>query len=542
MSDSSSAPPPRPPGPPRARLRRRSFSFVWIIPLVAAVIAGYLGYRTLLEQGPLMTLTFDNAEGLDAGQTQVKYKAVALGTVDSIDLSKDNSHVIVKVRMNDVGRRFLNSHARFWVVRPSFSPGDLSGLTTLVSGAFIAVDPGLPGGAPQTSFTGLEEPPGVRSNEPGHTYILMADNIGALDTGSPVFYRDVQVGEVLGYDLGNGLGPVTVRVFVKAPFDNLVKPQSHFWNSSGITAAVQGGGFHIEFQSLQAIITGGVTFNVPPGAESSPASANNAVFKLYKSQEEADAAGYQTNIQIVSYFQSSVSGLVAGAPVDILGIQVGEVTGVNLLVDPDTGTAKVRVTMDLQPERVAGVGGAVLRASPDPASVLQNMVNQGVRVELETASFVTGQKDIALAKVPGAGKDTLTHEGNALVVPSEPGSLDNAIANLSDISTKLDKIPIDQIADNLNKLLVTTDKTVGGAQVKQTLAQLSATLRSANATLQSANGTLSSVNQDYGNDSDFQRNLEHLMDEATDALRSIKELSQYLDRHPQSLLLGRSGP
>jgi paraquat-inducible protein B len=170
------------------------------------------------------------------------------------------------------------------------------------------------------------------------------------------------------------------------------------------------------------------------------------------------------------------------------------------------------------------------------------MVNQGVRVELETASFVTGQKDIALAKVPGAGKDTLTHEGNALVVPSEPGSLDNAIANLSDISTKLDKIPIDQIADNLNKLLVTTDKTVGGAQVKQTLAQLSATLRSANATLQSANGTLSSVNQDYGNDSDFQRNLEHLMDEATDALRSIKELSQYLDRHPQSLLLGRSGP
>jgi paraquat-inducible protein B len=538
---SESSPPDSPPQrPPRASLRRRRFSFVWLVPIVAAIIAGYLGYRTILEQGPLLTLTFDTAEGLAAGQTQVKYKAVALGTVDSIDLSGDNSHVIVRIRMNNVGRRFLNSHARFWVVRPSFSPGDLSGLSTLVSGAFIAVDPGLPGGAFQKNFVGLEQPPGVRSNEPGRTYTLKADSIGSLGTGSPVFYRDVQVGEVLGYDVGNGLGPVTVSIFVKAPFDNLVKSQSHFWNSSGITAEVQGGGFHIEFQSLQAIVSGAVTFNIPPGAESSAPAPDNASFTLYKSEDEANAAGYQTNIQIVSYFQSSVSGLMAGAPVNILGIQIGEVTGVNLLIDPHTGTSKVRVAMDLQPERVVGAAG-IAKAGNDPAQVLQNMVNQGVRVELETSSYVTGQKDIVLAKVPGAGRAALTREGDALVVPSQAGGLDNAIANLSDISGKLDKIPFDKIGDNLNRLLVTANRTVGSADVKQTLSSLRQTMQTADTTLQNADATLQSVNQDYGNDSDFQRNLEQLMDEATDALRSIKELSQYLDRHPQSLLLGRSG-
>lgn len=527
MSDSVT-----PNAPPPATLRRRRFSFVWLIPLVAAAIAGYLGYRTLLQQGPLLTLTFDTAEGLAEGQTQVKYKAVVLGTVDGIDLSADNSHVVVKVRMNHVGERFLTNHARFWVVRPRFTPGNLSGLTTLVSGAFIAVDPGPPGGAYTTNFVGLEEPPGVRSNEPGHTYVLKTDNIGSLGTGSPVFYRDVQVGEVLGYDVGNGLGRVTVSIFVKAPFDNLVKPQSHFWNSSGVTAAFQGGGFHLEFQSLQAIVSGAVTFDIPPDADDSPASPNNAVFPLYKSKDDADSAGYQNNVQIVSYFASSVSGLQPGSPVDILGIQVGEVTGVTLVFDTKGGTARVRVAMDIQPERVASAA-EIAQSNITPEEMLQNLVNNDTRAELDNVNFVTGQKGISLAAIPDAKPAKITQEGKALVVPSEDGGLDKVIANLTDISGKIDKMPLDKIGDNLNTLLVSTNKTVNSPALKQTLTQLSSTLKTANT-------TLGSVNQDYGNDSDFQHNIQQLMDEATQALRAIKILSEQLQRDPQSLLLGRS--
>jgi paraquat-inducible protein B len=226
---------------PVGQIRAPRFSFVWLIPIVAVLIAGYLGYRTLTQEGPLLTLSFETGTGLSASQTQLKYKDVALGTVESIALSRNHKRVIVKVRMTSDGASFLTSHARFWVVRPSLSAAGVSGLDTLVSGAYITLDPGLPGGHAQHDFVGLENPPGVRSDEPGSTFTLKANELGSLSSGSPVFYRDVEVGEVLGYSIGNGVGPVTIGIFVHAPYDALVRAQSHFWNSSGITVSLKGG-------------------------------------------------------------------------------------------------------------------------------------------------------------------------------------------------------------------------------------------------------------------------------------------------------------
>jgi paraquat-inducible protein B len=517
--------------PPQAPVRRSRFSVVWLIPILAALIAGYLGYRTLMERGPLLTLSFDTADGLTSGQTQVQYKAVALGTVESIDLGKDNHNVIVRVRMNNVGARFLTDHARFWVVRPSFAAGSISGLQTLVSGDYIAVDPGLPGGQHRDSFTGLEEPPGVRSDEPGHTYVLKAENIGSLGSGSPVFYRDVVVGEVLGYDIGNGLGPVTVNIFVRAPYDQLVRPKSHFWNSSGISVGIRGGALHVEFQSLEALIAGGVTFDLPPNAETSAPSPDNATFPLYASQDAAQDAGYRRKIPLVTYFQSSVNGLVRGAPVDILGIQVGQVTDVKLLVDLNTSDVKVRVAMELQPERV--FQAQILPKNMTLEESIQKLVDSGLRVELATANYVTGQQIIALTRVPNTPPVPVTQEGDAFVVPSESGTLSGLTASLSVISDKLSKFPFDKIGDNLNKLLLTANDTLGSKQIKQTLSELSETLKLTNT-------TLGGLDQSFGSDSDFQRNLDDLMTQANNTLESLDQLSSYLDRHPESLLLGRS--
>lgn len=522
------APPPH--NPPPAHLRRPRFSFVWLVPLVAALIAAYLGYRTVLQEGPLLTITFTSGDDITAGQTQVKYKAVALGTVESVDLSNDNSQVVVRVRMNNVGARFLTTHTRFWVVRPNLTAGNLSGLSTLVSGAYIAVDPGLPGGQHQDHFTGLEGPPGVRSDEPGQTYQLRTDTIGSLAAGSPVFYRDIIVGEVLGYDIGNGLGPVAVNIFVRAPFDHLIRPQSHFWKSSGITAQLQNGRFHIEFQSLQAIISGGVTFDLPlEGANSTP-SPNNTVFPLYDSYDDAESAGYQNQIPVVSYFTSSVAGLTRGSPVDILGIQVGVVNNVKLIIDPYAGKAKARVSMDIQPERVLEPGQFPKNLSPD--QVLQRMVNQGLRVQLDTVSYVTGQKEITLAWAAGAKPVLLAKEGDALVIPSQSGGLDDIINSVAGLSNNLSKVDFNKLSSNLNKLVITANGTLGNPQIKQSLTELNKTLRN-------ANGTLQTVTQTYGDDSNFQRNLEQLMNEANDALRSIRLLADYLNLHPQALLLGR---
>jgi paraquat-inducible protein B len=516
---------------PAGRIRRPRFSFVWIIPIVAALIAGYLGYRTLTEEGPLLTLTFSTGDGLSAAQTEMKYKSVALGTVESIALSPDHNNVVVKIRMTSVGAPFLNSHARFWVVRPNLSAAGISGLDTLVSGSYIAVDPGLPGGTYRDKFVGLEEPPGVRSDEPGSTFVLKADDIGSLGSGSPVFYRDVEVGEVLGYSIGDGVGPATINIFVRAPYNKLVRQQSHFWNSSGISVSLQGGAFHIMMQSLQAVISGGVTFDLPPEAINSPPSPDNASFPLYASQDVAESVGYHRKVPLVTYFESSVAGLVPGAPVNVLGIQVGQVTDVKLMLDPIGGTVKVRVAMELQPERVFRD-----RLLPSSAlgDLLQDMVNKGLRVELETASYVTGQQVISLALVPGAKPVPVTREGAAFVMPSQASAFGSIIASLGTVSDKLAKMPLDKIGDNLNTLLITTNKTVGGAQINKTLESLRETLTTANT-------SLSALSQSYGNDSDFQRNLEQLMDQANDTLRSVDLLTSYLSRNPSSLLRGRNG-
>ncbi len=516
---------------PDGHIRKPRFSFVWIIPIVAAIIAGYLGYRTLVEEGPLLTLSFDTGTGLNASQTQVKYKDVALGTVESIALSRDHKHVIVKVRMTSVGAPFLTSHARWWVVRPNFSASGVSGLDTLISGSYITLDPGAPGGHKQDYFIGLEDPPGVRSDQPGSTFTLKADEIGSLGSGSPVFYRDVNVGEVLGYSIGNGVGPVTINIFVSAPYDSLVRAQSHFWNSSGISVSLTGGSFHVVVQSLQALLSGGVTFDLPPQGLDSPPSPDDAVFPLYPSQDAAKASGYNRKVPLVTYFTTAVTGLSPGAPVNVLGQQVGQVTDVKLVFDPLARVVRVRVAMDMQPERL--FRDRVVPAAMLPALV-QGMVNKGLRAELDTASYVTGQQVIALTIVPNAKPIPVTMEGDAYVLPSDAGAFGAIVASLGTFTDKLNKLPLDKVVDNLNTLLVTTNHTVGTAQIKQTLAALTATLNSANT-------ALGGFRQNYGNDSDFQRNLEQLMNQANTTLRSIDLLTAYLNRNPSALLRGRSG-
>ena len=549
--------------PAQATVRRRHVSLVWIIPVVALLAAGYLGVRALNDRGPLVTITFNAADGLTANQTQVKHKAVGLGTVEDIALAKDLSHVIVKVRMNSQGEHVLTDHARFWVVKPRITSGSISGLETLVSGAFIAIDPGEPGGISKRDFVGLEQPPGVRSDEPGHIYKLEAPTIGSVSEGTPIFYRDIPAGEVLGYDLGDGHGMVTISAFVHAPFDKFVHPQTHFWNASGLNVKLGAQGLHVEVQSLQAVISGAVAFDSPKEAWSGPMAADEARFRLYDSKDAADAAGFNRRIPLVTYLQSSVSGLGAGSAVEVFGMQVGDVTDVKLQLDPESGVVKVRVAMEIQPERVFPPDRFSTKL--DPARVLGALVGQGMRAQVDTASYVTGQKNITLAFVPNAKPAGIALEDGTIVLPSQGGGLDNILGAVSDVAAKLQQIPFAQIGENANALIATLNSTVGGPELKSTLRSLSATLRDAQTlvhdtdaglqptlkrlpeisaqlqdTLKHANAALAGVSTSYGADSDFQRNIERVLAQASDAVRSVRLLADYLNRNPSALILGRT--
>jgi paraquat-inducible protein B len=535
----------RVPVPPPATVRRSRFSLVWLIPLIALAIAIYIGVRTVRSEGPQISVTWKTGDGLVAGQTRVKHKAVDLGQVETVRLSDDLQTVKVTIRMRQEAAPYLTDQARFWVVRPRLSSGSISGIETLVSGSYIEMDPGGRDGKGQGEFTGLESPPGVRSGEPGKTFEVKADRLGSLSAGAPVFWRDITVGEVLGYDIGNGDGPVTVSVFVRAPYDDFVREGTHFWNASGLSVNVGADGVHVEVASLQAVLSGGVAFDTPrnqPDAKHLPAGTE---FPLYHSYQEAQAAGYKTRQPFVTYFESDVSGLSKGSAVDFFGQQIGTVTEVGLDFDPGSVRARVRVKFEIQPERV----DSDTVHPTDPVQVARRLVARGMRAQLQTVSYLTGQKALSLAFKPDAPKAELVQEGAFYVIPSAGGGLDTILSSVSDIAAKLNRVPIDEIGSNLNSALRSANGAMGSVQelVRKTdtglspvLARLPALMTSLQDAVAKTGRAVGSLDASYGKDSQFNRELERAMVQVGDTARSIRLLADYLDRHPEALVRGRA--
>ena len=549
--------------PPEAHVRRRAaFSVVWLIPIVAAVIGGYLAITTLTSRGPEVVIALNSAEGLTAGQTKVRHKAVDLGTVNTIELTKDMSHVIVHVRMTAAAVPYLTDQAKFWVVRPRLSGANISGLETLISGGYIEMDPGPTGGKEKESFVGLENPPGVRSDQPGTTFVVETSRIGSLGSGSPVFYRDIVVGEVLDYNLPEGNGPITVNLFVRAPYDKWIRTSTRFWNASGLRIQLGGQGLHVELESLQAIISGGVAFGTQEDGRSAPVAAANARFPLYPDEEAANASGYKQRIPFVLYFQSSTAGLGVGSPVQLYGINVGNVTDVRLELNPADATARVRVAIDIQPERLIAIGGD---PTEDPLKTTQRLVDHGMRAELTTLSYLTSSLAVSFEFPKDAPHVTVTKEGDAIVLPTQAGGLGGITTALANISQKIDAIPFAAIGDNANGVLSAVRSVLGGPELKNALTALSGTLvdvqglvkrtdaglsplmrrlpevsNDLQQTLARANHLVGSVDAGYGSNSQFSRDLERLMAQLNDGVRSIRLLADFLDRHPEALIRGRA--
>jgi paraquat-inducible protein B len=546
---------------PEARVEKASrFSPIWLVPLGAAVIALYLAVNAFVTRGQLITLTFKTADGLTAHQTEVRHKAVKLGTVQEISLAEDMSTVVVHVRINAAAKAMLTDHATFWVVRPRLSGADLarleSGLETLVSGAYVAVDPGPQGGIPTREFVGLEEPPSVRSDEPGHVFKLKSTRLGSLGVGAPIFYHEVQVGELLNYDAGNGTGPVSMRIFVRAPFDALVQQNTHFWNVSGLSLDMGPAGLHLELQSIQSLLSGGIAFeNRDTRKPIAPADANQ-VFELYSNEASAEADIFE-RVPCVTYLETSLSGLAVGAPVQIRGVQMGIVTDERLVVDA-RGRVLARVGFDIQPERALhDLGGR------SPQDLTTYLVTQGLHVEVASTNFVTGQKALALEYGVDGKSTPPVMEGQALLLTGQAGGLDNVTRSMGDVAAKLNQIPFDEIGKNIDKTLRSLSETVNGPKLQNTLQELTATLAEVRQLAHNADAGLAPVlarlpqmasqmqeaaqevkdtvgQAGYGKDSDFQRSMTRLIGQTEEAARNIRRFVDYIDRHPEALIRGRS--
>lgn len=560
MSDHNDPSHPSPSEPRRAGVRRTRFSVIWLIPIIAVAIAAWLAWRSFADRGPDITVTFDTASGLTAGQTQVKNKAVTLGTVQDIDLTPDMRRVIVHIRMNADSGNILTEHTRFWVVRPRINGASITGLETLLSGAYIGIDPGEPGGRYQTSFTGLETAPGIRSDQPGSTFMLVTPTLGSIGEGAPVFFRDMAVGEVLGHTMPpGGEGPIMVQVFIRSPYDHYLRTDTRFWNVSGVQVGLGAGGLKVQLTSLQALFSGGVAFGLPSRRQNvdAPRAPADSLFKLYASQADADNARYHQRVKVATYLDSSVKGLAAGAQVAMFGIQVGSVTEVALKVDENTATARVRVAMELEPERVLNTLSAKEAGRND---LLRAFVEKGMRASVGSASFLTGESLIDLNFVKNAKPASVTYEGDVIVIPSQPGGFDGIMASAATTMDKVAAMPLTQIGEHVNDLLAHADQTIASPDVKKSLVALRESLQHMSQlaqhaddgmkpllkrlpemsaalenTLHSAQAVLSS----YGGDTDFHRDLQGMVVQMEQAMRSVRFLVDYLNHHPNALIMGR---
>lgn len=542
--------------------KRTHFAPIWLIPILVGLVVIYVGYTTIRSHGKTVTLTFASGDGLAPGETTLKHKNVQLGVVEDVRLSDDLKHVDVTLKVNRHEAQLLTEHARFWVVRPRLN-GNISnitaGLETLVSGAYIEVDPGKPGGKPRKEFVGLEDPPGQRSDEPLRVFVLKAQKLGSLGTGSPVFFHETVVGEVLKSDIGDGRSEIDLTVFVRSPFDKHVVQHTHFWNTSGLSLNMGPEGLHLEMQSLQAVLSGGIAFEVPDEDRAHGTEVQEGhVFSLYDSKASADAAAYDQRIPCATYFASSVQGLAVGAPVQMLGSPVGVVRSIEPVPDPKRpGGWLARVGYDVQPER--------LPESSEHLLSLETLRTHPPKVFLDSTNFLTGQKALTFdfANPKPAKPGEIVMEGEVLVLPGEAGGIDNVAVALGHIAGKLEQIPFDDIGKNLDQTLVSVNEVVSSPDVKKALHELSATMSKAHHLLDEADRDLTPAlkkvpgmadqmqqavqnannalgQNGYGSNSDFQRNMSRTMLQISDAVRSVRLLADFLDRHPEALIKGRT--
>lgn len=541
MSDDNPGPAPSPvPVTPPTPVTRKWHgpSLVWLVPIVALAVGVALLIRAVLSTGPQVTIDFHSANGLRPGKTEVRYKEVVVGRVEAVTLSEKRDHVQATVRLDRSVSNIAVDDTRFWVVRPRIDTAGVSGIETLFSGAYIGVDAGE-STKQRRHFTGLENPPFVLRGEPGRGFVLRTDDLGSLDVGSPILYKRNRVGRVVGYNLDPLIDELSVQIFIEAPYDKLVNPQTRFWNASGVEVSLNSSGLKVDTQTLASVISGGISFERPQGTQGLPQASDGTRFKLFPDRKAALAPPDGPPLRVRMVFDQSVRGLDIDAPVDFLGIEIGAIKAIRLDYDGKRKRFPVEVEAEIYPTRLGAVRDSMRQEGDDDkrrdTTLLQRLVQNGLRAQARTGNLLTGQMYVALdfpGKVSKAELDTSTA---IPAIPTVPGTLSDVQPQIAEIVAKVNKVPFDEIGRNLNDTLSQARMAIEQLrpEAQASLADVRRTLQSVQETLQRADRSL------FDPAAPIQRNAEQTLVDLQRAAQSLRVLTDYLQRHPESLLRGK---
>lgn len=528
---------PQAPGQAPIKTRRFSVSLVWIVPIVAVLVGISLVVHSVLQEGPTITVTFKTGSGLTANKTEVKYRNVVIGHVSDVELSDDQKSVNATIKLAKQAESFTREDSQFWVVRPRIGAGGVSGIDTLLSGDYIGADIGQ-ANARAKKFTGLENPPPITYGEPGKRFMLRTQDLGSLDIGSPVYYRKIPVGQVVAYALDADGKGVNIEVFIHSPNDAFVTENTRFWNASGIDVNVGANGFAVKTESLSSLLVGGIAFRAPEYSPNDKPASEEKSFELFDDQQVALAPPNGKGQFLMLRFDQALRGLKVDAPVEFLGVEFGKVVSINLDFDAQKRSFPTNVGIMIYPQRLGQAHIKMLKVlNHDPEDeaagvrLIGSFIENGLRARARSGNLLTGQLYIALDFYPKAEKVAFDPTARPVSIPTIPGSLEQLQVKLEGMVNKINQLPIERIANNLDSNLVELRKGLVQFNAK-TLPGVQTTLGDVSKTLQSATSTLAE-------DSPQREQLTQTLDELGRMSRSLRELSDYLGRHPESLIRGR---
>ncbi|NTS75567.1 intermembrane transport protein PqiB [Catenovulum sp. SM1970] len=519
---------------------RRKISTIWLIPIIALISSIWIIVQYYVDRGPEIRIEFTTAEGIEAGKTQIKALNVEVGIVERVELNDDLETVSIFARIDPKATDLLRQDTQFWVVKPRIGSKGISGLSTLLSGAYIELAPGQ-GYTGIDKFVGLDSPPLIRGNRKGIHVTLSSDVTTSLSAGDPVMYRGFRVGQVNQIKIVEQ-GQLKATAFIREPYDKLVTTNSRFFNASGFKFELTPEGMEFTAESMETILSGGVAFDVPTNVPLGQPVDDGYLYKLYKNQQQMNLHPYQYSNEYLLLFDSSTRGLMAGAPVEYRGIPVGTVQGVSFeYLTPEQRQAMsavmVPVIIKIDAARILGIDTPESKALLDDK--MRDYVTHGLRAALKNASLVTGKRIITLDYYPELAKAEIQKVGPHLLIPSTNDDLDRIITRVGIFVDKLNELPINQTLNEantslakLNAMLISADKLImdlngyiGNEDVKSLPKELKQLV-----------SQMQDMMSGYAPESDFYQQLDVTLKQLTSTLRSVDQVTTELQTKPNSLI------
>jgi paraquat-inducible protein B len=518
---------------------------VWAIPILAILIGGWMLYQNVSSKGPEVSVRFETAEGIAAGKTDIRCRSVTVGKVTRVELDDNLQSVLVYGQLDNGNEVLLRKGTRFWVVRPRVSTADVSGLGTLLTGAYIELEPGT-GDLGIRKWIGLETPPATSRSVPGRRLTLVSEEAGSLSVGSTIYYKGYDVGRIESRELDADGRRIVYEAFVREEYQALVRENTKFWNTSGVDISAGVDGFKIRTPSIQAMIAGGVSFSVNENEEPGEMVSDGSIFELHDDAEHANSSIFEPTLQVLLLFDQSVRGLNVSAPVEYRGIRIGRVKSISFDFVREKENQKVPVLVELDSGLLRATGEEILPEDELPR--LEEGIRNGLRATLKIGSLLTGAMFVDFDYYPEETIENLTYKGDYPVVPTLASGFAQIEVKLASILEKIDALPTDEMVAQITNAARETATTISEAklalkQIEKAAAAARETMANPEfkklpADLRKSLATLDKSVSSIGPDGAIQGDLLRTLDELRSAMRSMEALSDTIKDRPNSLLFG----